>query len=93
MQECRKRLAGGGGGSNDPKIAARFDTALAELKALKTKMCACADKACGEKVSAEHLAWRDGLKKELKGSKPSKDQDARGDQLDRELKDCRTKLK
>jgi len=92
MQECRKRLAGGGGGS-DPKIAARFDNALAELKALKTKMCACADKACGEKVVTEHAAWKDALKKELKGNKPTKDQDARGQQLDRELKDCRAKQK
>jgi len=88
MKECRKRIDAGAGVDGN----ARFDTAIAELRGLKTKMCACADRACGAKVDAEYRAWKTALKTELAGKKPTKEQDARGEQVDRELADCREKL-
>lgn len=85
MQECRARIAGGGG-------EARFDTAIAELKGLKAKMCSCADKACGDKVNEEYKAWKAALAAEMTGKKPTADQQSRGDKVLDELKACRTKL-
>jgi hypothetical protein len=86
FQECRKRIAAGGGES-------RFDTAIAELKGLKTKMCACANKTCGAKVEEEYKAWKAALAAEMKGKKPTADQQGRGDKVLAELTACRTKLK
>ncbi len=68
-----------------------FDHALGELEQLKTKMCACADKACSDSVQADFKAWRRELKTRLIGQRPDKVQDETGNTLDRELKACREK--
>ncbi|MEJ7601465.1 MAG: hypothetical protein WKG01_26410 [Kofleriaceae bacterium] len=89
MAECRKRIAGGG--ATDPAAAVRFDLAVAELRGLKSKMCACADAACTEKVQAEYMAWKEALARDMKGKQPTSDQRQRGDQVHTEFKNCREK--
>src|SRR5512138_1167645 len=82
-----------GGGANSagaaPSLTNPYDKALVDLETLKTRMCACLDVACTDKVFAEFTTWRMELKKANAGNKPTPDQDKKGNALDREMKQCR----
>jgi hypothetical protein len=67
-----------------------FDKAIVALEDFRTKMCACKDVPCVEKVQADFQLWRMELKKTTAGQKPTKDQDQRGNAIDRAMKECRT---
>ena len=69
-----------------------FDKALVELESYRAKMCACTDTRCTEAVHTEFKAWRTGLKSKLIGQRPSKDQDQRGNGIDRAMRECRSKI-
>jgi hypothetical protein len=89
--------SGSTGSSAKPGSAAQvggddFDQAIVTLEGYRTKMCACTDKACAEAIQGEFKAWRMNLRGKLKGRKPSKEQDERGNAVDRELKACRRKF-
>ena len=80
-------LLGCGGGKTD-----EFDKVLTELEGFKTKMCACTDKACVDKVQDDWRAYRKTMRDKLgKDSKPSEAQDKRGRDLDEEMRACRKK--
>ena len=76
---------------------AAIDEALDGLEEFRTKMCACKDKPCADRINDQYKVWEsDVLEPKLKGIDPSKidrERMDRGDQLDRERKDCRAKLR
>jgi hypothetical protein len=70
-----------------------FDQVLEQLDGFKTRMCACADAACADKVQDEWGAYRATMKDRLgKDAKPDDAQDKRGRALDVEMKACREKF-
>jgi len=75
-----------------PANSEAFDKALVELEAYRVKMCACTDPKCTEAVQKDFKAWRTGLKSQLIGQRPSKDQDQRGNGIDRAMRECRSKI-
>jgi hypothetical protein len=80
-----------GCGKKDP-----IDKAIAGLEEWKTKMCACTDKACVDKVHEDYKKWEnDTLEPAMKGideKSVDKAKMEKGDKLDRERKDCRRKF-
>jgi hypothetical protein len=76
--------AGSGSGS-DP-----FAAALVEMEGFKTKMCACTDKACADKVQEDIKTW-DRLMRSKITAKPTDAQKVRGQGLENEIKECRKK--
>jgi hypothetical protein len=79
-------LAGCGG-------ADRFDEVLGELEGFKNRMCACADRACADKVQDDWRAYRKTMKDKLgTDGKPNEAQDKRGRVLDEEMRVCRRKI-
>lgn len=70
----------------------KFDDVLNEMDKFKTKMCACTDQACTDKVQDEWREYRKGMKDKIgKDSKPSEAQDKRGRAIDEEMRTCRRK--
>lgn len=77
----------GGCGKKD-----KFDEVLGEMGSFKDKMCACADKACVDKVQDEWKVYRKGMKEKVgKDAKPNEAQDKKGRELDDEMRKCRKK--
>ncbi len=71
----------------------KFDSALSEFEAIKNKMCECADKACTDKAQEEYKTWRSAMKEKVgKDVKPTEAQDARGKELQTEMRTCRKKF-
>lgn len=70
----------------------RFDAILADLEVYTTRMCACADAACAERVSTELRGYRDTLASRVGNAKASDEQEERGRKLDYDLRECRKKL-
>jgi len=84
LRGCRTK------GSGEAKS---FDDVLTQLATFKTEMCACADKACAERVQDAWKAYRATMKDQLgSAATPSDEQDARGKVLDTEMKACRGKF-
>lgn len=85
-------LAVGACGSKDP-----LDKAMAGMEDWKTKMCACKDKACTEKVHEDYKKWEnDVLEPMMKGKKESdmpKDKMDKAEKLDEARKECRRKFR
>jgi hypothetical protein len=82
LGECRAKFT-----------TASFDQVLDRLAELKTRMCACTDPACADKVQDEWGAYRASMKDRLgKDAKPDDAQDKRGRALDVEMKACRDKF-
>ena len=80
----------GSGSSAIVKVTDPVEAALGELDAFKTKMCACKDKACGDKIQTEYAAWQRNMRANMV-EKPNKLQEVRGNALDKEMKECRKK--
>jgi hypothetical protein len=71
----------------------KVDEALDEMAGFKTKMCACTDKACVDKVQDEWRTYRKSMRDTLgKDTKPSEAQDKKGRALDDEMRTCRKKF-
>jgi hypothetical protein len=84
LRTCRTKASG---------EAQSFEDVLAKLATYRTEMCACADKACSDKVLDGWKAYRATMKDQLgKAATPSDEQDARGKVLDTEMKACRGKF-
>ena len=81
-----------GCGGNDP-----MDKAISGLSDWKSKMCACKDKACADKVHEDYKKWEnDVLEPMFKGKKESdmpKDKMEKAEKLDDERKECRRKFR
>jgi len=86
--------SGSSGGASAPASGDPFEKALVELDGFKTRMCACTDVLCTDKVFGEFQSYRTEMRKTIaaSGGKPSKDQDQRGNALDREMRACRSKV-
>jgi len=90
IKACRARIAAGlGGGSAS---IANADAAIAALGQFETRMCACGDKLCADKVQADFAAWDRLLRAKLadKPDELQKVSDHRAD-TDRRLAACRAK--
>jgi len=71
----------------------KFDEVLGDLEGFKARMCACADKACTDKVQDDLRAYRNTMKQKLeKDSRPSDAQNKKGRALDEETRTCRRKF-
>jgi hypothetical protein len=82
LNECRSKLSTTG-----------FEPVLTQLEAFKTRMCACADKACTDKVADEWQTYRASVEDNLGAdANPDPDQDKRGRLLDVEMKTCRERF-
>ncbi|MDB4963861.1 MAG: hypothetical protein JWP01_3860 [Myxococcales bacterium] len=68
------------------------DKIISDYTGLKDRMCKCADKACAEKVTADAVEWMGTMEKEMKNTKPTKEQDEKFDKIDDEMKACAKKL-
>jgi hypothetical protein len=95
MMACKTNVtskAGKGSGSAGSAAASKdpVETALGELDAFKIRMCACTDKACGDKLQTEYAEWQRNLRTKMI-EKPNKLQEVRGNALEKEMKECRKK--
>jgi len=97
LMQCRIKLsvtAGKGSGSagsgSGSAAADPIATALRELDGFKTRMCACTDKACGDKLQLEIGVWQRNTRTAMT-EKPNKLQEVRGNAIEKELKECRKK--
>lgn len=84
-------LALGGCGKKD-----KLDGVISELEGWKTKMCACTDAACAEKVHEDYKKWEDKMEKEMGDmdkDKIDKSKIEKIEKLDDERKDCRRKFR
>ena len=86
-------LVGFGCHKDKAKDKANAGEAIARLAELKTKMCACPDKACSEKVSAELTDW-DQAQQKAAGDKPAlrEEDEKKIEDLKEELSQCLLKL-
>src|SRR5205823_6159502 len=75
-----------------PVLEDRFDLAMVDLEGFRSQMCACTDVACTDKVFSDFTTWRMELKKSNTGKRPSKDQEQKGNAIDREIKACRARI-
>lgn len=91
MKECRKKAEAGTPGA--PGGTSKIDNMLTQMQQFRDKVCACASKDCATKVQGEMKTWMDQVAKDIADAKPTKDQDAKADRLDKEMKDCAGKLK
>jgi hypothetical protein len=77
------------------KTKDKYDEVLDDLEALASLMCACTDKACGDKVQDDARAYKltiqDRIGRDSK-DKPSDAQDAKGRAADEKMRGCRKKL-
>jgi hypothetical protein len=78
-------LVGCGGGAGDQ--------ALAKMEGAKNDMCACKDKACGDKVMEDLMKWGEQFEKDNKDKKPTKEQEEKGEKIGKEMAECYAKLK
>jgi hypothetical protein len=73
----------------------RYDEVLDDLDGLASRMCACTDKACADKVQDDARAYKrtiqDRIGRDSK-DKPSEAQEAKGRAADEKLRACRKKL-
>ncbi len=91
MAECRKKAEVGTPGA--PGGTSKIDNFLTQMQGYRDKVCACADKACAESMKKDMDTWLATAAKDIADAKPTKDQDDKADRLEREMKDCVTKLK
>jgi hypothetical protein len=91
MKECRKKAEAGTAGA--PGGTSKIDNMLTQMQTFRDKVCACTSKDCATKVQGEMKTWMDQVAKDIADAKPTKDQDAKADRLDKEMKDCAGKLK
>jgi hypothetical protein len=89
MKTCRAKAEAGTPGA---PAGDKVDAMIAKLATFRDRGCACKDKACGEAIAKEILAWQQTLAKELADVKPTKDQDTKFEKLGDELKACVAKL-
>lgn len=75
-----------------PKPTSDLDTAIAEMKGFRDKMCACVDAACTQKVADEMTAWGEEMQKKL-GDKPtfSEDQQKQLQAIGQQMGECMMK--
>jgi len=86
-------LAGFGCHKDKAKDQGNAGEALAKLAALKNKMCACPDKPCSEKVSAELTDWDQAQSKAAEGKPaPREEDDKKIEDLKEEISECLLKL-
>lgn len=69
------------------------DQALAKMEGAKTEMCACKDKACGDKVMKDLMEWGEKFEKDNKDKKPSEEQEKKAEAIGKEMSECYMKLK
>jgi len=73
----------------------KYDEVLGDLEAFETRMCACTDKACADKVQDDARAYRltiaDRIGRDTK-DKPTEAQDKRGRASEERMRACRKKL-
>lgn len=99
-QDCRMQklgmvavlvLAMAGCGKKD-----KLDQALSDFEGWKSKMCACKDAACAEKVHEDYKKWEGEMEKTMKDvdkDKVDKSKMEKFESIEREMKDCRRKLR
>lgn len=77
------------------KTKDKYDEVLDDLEAFAARMCACTDKACGDKVQNDARAYKltiqDRIGRDSK-AKPSGAQEAKGRAADEKMRACRKKL-
>jgi hypothetical protein len=78
-------LVGCGGGASDK--------AMAKLEGAKNDMCACKDKACGDKVMEELVKWGEQFEKDNKDKKPTEEEMKKGEEITKAMMECHGKLK
>lgn len=74
----------------------KIDGIISEMEGWKSKMCACKDAECAEKVHEDYKKWEDGMEKEMKEIDPKtidKSKMEKAEKLDDERKDCRRKFR
>jgi len=77
------------------KTKDKYDEVLDDLEGLASRMCACTDKTCGDKVQDDARAYKltiqDRIGRDSK-AKPSDAQEAKGRAADDKMRACRKKL-
>jgi hypothetical protein len=68
------------------------DKLVSGMEDFKSKMCACKDKACADKVHDDEKKWEEGATKGLDEKSIPKDQAEKLDKLDDEMRTCRHKF-
>jgi len=75
-----------------PSLADPYDHAIVDLEDVRSRMCACADVQCTDKVFADFTTWRMEFRKANAGTPPTAEQDRKGNAIDHEIKACRAKV-
>ncbi len=71
---------------------AQIEAVLTQYAALKTEMCACKSKACGDDVQAQATAALEMAGKVLKDAKVTKEQDDRFNAVQGEMQKCQSAI-
>ena len=74
----------------------KLDQAISDFEGWKSKMCACKDAACAEKVHDDYKKWEDEMEKTMKDMDKDKIDKSKMDKLmsiEHDMKDCRRKLR
>jgi hypothetical protein len=82
----------GAGSSPTPALADSFEKGLDSLEDLRARMCACTDVPCTDKVFEEFKAWRVNIRKDNPGMRPSKEQEKKGNAIDKAMRACRANV-
>ena len=69
-----------------------FDKALSEAESLTSKMCACKDTACADKVREQRSDMKKRFRSALEGKKPDEDQMKRAEAIDTKWRTCADKV-
>jgi hypothetical protein len=91
MTECRTKAESGTAGA--PGGTSAIDTMLTQMQGFRDQICACTTKDCASRRQAEMKTWMEQAAKSIADAKPTKDQDAKADRLDAEMKACVAKLR
>jgi hypothetical protein len=70
-RDCRRKAKKGGKGGGD------MAGAMAKMSEMKDKMCACADKACADKVNEDYMKWGQEMAKNVDTSEKPGEDDAK----------------
>lgn len=72
----------------------KWDKALSDTEGFKDQMCACKDKACAEDVHKKYKDWEKSMMADMgKDEKPPEGIMEKAEKIDKEMRDCRNKLK
>jgi hypothetical protein len=72
----------------------KWDKAISDTEGFRDKMCACKDKACADDIHKQYKDWEKGMMGDMgKDEKPPDNIIEKAEKTEKEMRDCRNKLK